>query len=232
LLSLLHAEGINPYNVYRADMLPRPQRFPVFVRPETAHAGAPPPLLHGQAELDRHLETLRENNVPLRGLLVVEYAAEPFAPGFWRRYRTINIGGRIQVARAACAQHWYVAGDGVRLRTNAILREEHAVVAENRFAAELRRVFELAKIEWGRADHATFNGRQIVYGIDTNPTIRASGAQRSTLRAQSAALARTAMVEGLRGINSGDGSPIRVCDRKELLARREHLKEGLYIARP
>src|SRR5262249_39761423 len=42
LLRALAREGINPFDVYRADDAPRPSRFPVFVRRESDH-GQPNP---------------------------------------------------------------------------------------------------------------------------------------------------------------------------------------------
>src|SRR5438128_2559784 len=39
LLANLHSAGINPFTTYRADSLPRPQRFPVFLRREFDHRG-------------------------------------------------------------------------------------------------------------------------------------------------------------------------------------------------
>jgi hypothetical protein len=232
LLRRLYLEGINPYNAYSADMKPRPQRFPVFVRPETEHGGEAPSLLQCQAELDRHLSQLQQNNVPLRGLLVVEYAAEPFAPGAWRRYGTFNIGGRVQMNHMAIQDRWHVSQGTRGFATEDMFKEEHATIAENRFASELRPIFELANIDWGRADHATFNGRQIVYEINTNPAIREPSPQTSPIRDEALAMARAVMAESLWAIDTGDGSVVDFCDMQELSARRAHLRRGLHIRRP
>ena len=231
LLRRLYLKGINPFNVYPADMMARPGRFPVFVRAEAEHGGEPPRLLQDAAELRRHLLALRENSVPLAGLLVVEYAAEPMAPGIWRRFGTFNIGGRLHLNHMAAQDRWHVS-QGVRgLGTEPMFREEYAAIAENRFAAELQPIFELANIEWGRADHATYQGREIVYEINTNPTIREPRPQRSPIRDEALALARAAMAESLWAIDTGDGSRPTLCDSEELAARRRRIGTGAYIRR-
>jgi len=231
LLRRLYMDGINPFNIYPADLMPRPSQFPVFVRAEAQHGGEPPRLLQDQSELRRYLQALRDNNVPLGGLVVVEYAAEPMAPGIWRRFGTFNIGGRVQLNHMAAQDRWHVS-QGVRgLGTEAMFREEHAAIAENRFASVLRPIFELAHIEWGRADHATYQGRQIIYEINTNPTIREPRPQRSPIREEALALARTAMAESLWAIDSGDGSRTDLCDAEEVAARRKRIATGSYIRR-
>jgi hypothetical protein len=232
LLRRLYVEGINPFNAYPADMMPRPERFPVFVRPEEEHGGEPPPLLQDQDELDSHLSELRRNNVPLRGLLVVEYAAEPIAPGIWRRFGTFNIGGRLHMNHTASQDRWHVSQGTRGLATEEMFHDEHAAIAENRFSSELRPIFELARIEYGRADHATFQGRQIVYEINTNPALNEPSPQRSPIRDEALALSRVAIAESLWAIDTGDGSLVDFCDRRELSARREHMRKGRYVGRP
>jgi hypothetical protein len=232
LLRRLYVDGVNPHNVYSADMLPRPEQFPVFVRPEVDHGGEAPPLLQDQAELDRHLLQLQEKGVSLRGLLVVEYAAEPIAPGVWRRFGTINIAGRLHVNHAATQDRWYVSQGVPDLPTEAMYQEERAAIAENRFASDMRPIFDLANIEYGRADHATFKGRQVVYEINTNPTIGRDRPQRSPTRDEAHAMAREQMAQALWAIDTGDGSLTDLCDREELSVSREHIRRGLYVRRP
>ncbi len=77
LLCNLFEEGINPFAVYRADGQPKPAQFPVFVRNESDHNGPMSALIKDQDELDEYLKRLVEGGRPLRGLLVIEYAAEP-----------------------------------------------------------------------------------------------------------------------------------------------------------
>src|SRR5260370_11498548 len=48
LLRALHRRGINPFDVYRAEDRPKPQRFPVFVRGEGPRAGRRPAVIPGR----------------------------------------------------------------------------------------------------------------------------------------------------------------------------------------
>lgn len=77
LLKTLNCVGFNSFNVMRADERPRPARFPVFLRYEDNHRKPASGLLHDQKELDRELAGLRAGGVPLRGILVIEFCAQP-----------------------------------------------------------------------------------------------------------------------------------------------------------
>jgi hypothetical protein len=83
LLTALHNAGVNPFSVYRADTTPRPARFPVFIRSENDHARARSDLFFDLDGLERALREVRAAGMPLRGMLVVEHAAEPYADGLW-----------------------------------------------------------------------------------------------------------------------------------------------------
>ncbi|MGE0725873.1 MAG: hypothetical protein AB7O45_15970, partial [Alphaproteobacteria bacterium] len=159
LLRTLHDRGINPFTAYPADALPRPARFPVFLRDEDSHLIAWDELLPDQAALDARLAALRASGMPLRGLLVIEWAAEPIAPGIWRKYGTFRIGDAILVDSAVIEDRWLVKYGTIGLSTEAMQREEDAVVRGNLLAEAVRPAFALSGIEWGRADHATVGGR-------------------------------------------------------------------------
>lgn len=213
LLRTLHATGFNPYNVYLAVDRPRPQRFPVFLRRENDHWGPVSGLLDSQAALDRWLDQCRKDGGPLRSLLVVEWCAEPIAPGVWRKFGTIRVGDAFSVDHANVADGWMIKGSTKGLASEAMLREERDAVADNRFAAALAPAFETAGIEFGRADHSSFGGREIVYEINTNPVFPPPSAQHSPIREEAKALARRRMAELLWRIDSGGddvNAPVRI----------------------
>ena len=206
LLTALKQAGINPFSAYPADGLPKPDRFPVFVRGGGDHNGAISDLLHDQAQLDGYLQELRQGGRPLRGLLVIEYAAEPVAPGFWRRYSTYRVGAKFYVHGASVARHWVVKrmdeGPGHRY-----FEEELEIVTANRHEESVVRAFDLAGIEWGRADHGIYEGRHVIYEINTNPQIEMRQKQ-SPVRELSRRVCTAHMAALLREIDKGDGSNV------------------------
>ncbi|MCB1502791.1 MAG: hypothetical protein KDK07_23945 [Bauldia sp.] len=202
LLRKLYRRKFNPFNVYPADLRPRPQRFPVFVRSETEHRRVELVLLQDQAALDSQLLALRRKGTPLRDLLVVEFTAEPIAPGAWRRVGTFRIGDNLSVDSIAVQDHWRVS-DGTRgLATDEMFQAEYDALASNALAEAVRPAFDVAEIEYGRADHATYQGREIVFEINTNPTIGAIEGQRKPIREESLRLSRGRMAEHLHAIDT------------------------------
>jgi hypothetical protein len=233
LLRNLHAAGINPFTAYRAEEHPRPSRFPVFVRYEKDHLIPVSDLLPDQAALDAELFALRERGTPLRGLIVIEFASEPIAPGVWRKFGTFRVGDAVLVDHSVAEDRWLVKDGKVGLATDAMFEEERAAVISNRFAEELRPVFEIGDIEWGRADHATFGGREIVYEINTNPEIAPLTPQRSPIRDETLRFGRERMAQQLWRMDFGNGTPVPIAPSEGLMKyRRRSPGLGLPSIRP
>jgi hypothetical protein len=230
LLRKLYRRKINPFNVYPADLRPRPQRFPVFVRSETEHRRIELALLDDQAALDSQLLALRRKGTPLRDLLVVEFAATPIAPGAWRRVGTFRIGDNLSVDSFAVQDHWRVS-DGTRgLASDEMFQAEYDALKSNAVAEPVRLAFELAEIEYGRADHATYEGREIVFEINTNPTIGPIEGQRKPIREEALRVSRTRMAENLRAIDTAETGTLDLPPSPEM--RGLKVVEARTIVRP
>ncbi|MCC7276138.1 MAG: hypothetical protein IT561_25955 [Alphaproteobacteria bacterium] len=226
LLRTLHECGYNPFDVYRADARPRPRRFPVFLRGEDDHVPPRPALIADQPRLDRALETRRASGIPLRGLLVVEFAGEPVAPGLWRKFATFRAGDAVSTHRPLVGDGWVVKGSTSAVPPEAIARENLAAITDNIHAPRLRVAFEIAGIEWGRADHATYRGREIVYEINTNPSIRPFVPEGSPTHDAAIRRSRERLAGHLHAIDTAPGPAIAL-DAGPLLARyRADMRRG------
>ncbi|MGE0718057.1 MAG: hypothetical protein AB7P02_21600 [Alphaproteobacteria bacterium] len=234
LLRSLHRTGFNPFDVHRGDERPQPRRFPVFVRNEADHVAPRPALLHGQAQLDGALARLQGAGVPLRGLLVVEYAGEEIAPGMWRKFATFRAGDGISVSHAYVADSWLVKLPTPGLATEAHHREELAAVAANRPAGRLGEAFAIAGIEWGRADHAVSGGRDIVFEINVNPNVPAMPAEPSPIRRESLLLGRRRLARHLHDIDTpgGPALPFAVGPRLARWRGAMARDRGAFLPRP
>jgi hypothetical protein len=171
LLRALHRTGVNPFNVHRADDHPLPARFPVFIRVEEAHRAPLTGLLATPAEMRAALTGLVADGWPSRLLLVVEFCAEPIAPNLWRKHGTMRIGDQVFFYANVSEDHWAVKYGKLGLATPAMWEQERAVIADARFTNILRPVFDTAGLEYGRADHGTVAGRQVIYEINSNPNL-------------------------------------------------------------
>lgn len=204
LLRKLFRRKLNPFNVYPADLRPRPKKFPVFVRSEAEHQRVFLDLLPDQGALDRKLHSLRRQGWALRHLLVVEFAATPIAPGVWRRTGTFRIGNGLSVDSIAVENHWRVANGTKGLATEAMFQAEADAVRSNALAEAVRPAFEVAEIEYGRCDHTTHEGREVIFEINTNPTISPIEGQRLPIREETLRFSRARMAEMLRAIDTAE----------------------------
>lgn len=210
LLTTLRAAGVNPFSVFRADAAPRPGRFPVFIRSEDDHLKPSADLYFSQQELERALDALRVAGTPLRGMLVVEQAAEAYNDTLWAKWGTWRIGAQTICEHIAVDDVWLVkTGDHAKV-TEAIAQDEHDAVVSNRFVPDLTRVFELAGIEFGRADHATVDGKTVIYEINTNPYLGWFVPDQNPVRRDTQLTARGRIAEALAAIDTRERGWVRL----------------------
>ena len=188
-LRAMREAGLNDFDAYRAEGFPRPRKFPVFVRSEAAHIAPLSALLTNQADLEAALSHLRTTLQPLRGLIVVEYCAEAFAEGIWRRHSTFRIGDVVQFHDIVSERSWNVKYGQRGLVDETTYAEDHEKLLSNFKVGELREAFAIAEIDYGRADFGLIAGRPQVYEINTNPYIRRKRLHESSVRGKSVALA-------------------------------------------
>lgn len=176
LLRALAEAGLNDFDSYPADALPRPKRFPVFLRIASDHAGPIGDLIDDQAELDARLAALADEGVPLTGMLVVEFCGERGIGGLYEKLAFLRVGDRITLSAMLANRHWNVkdVSQSMDFATPETMRYQLAALLEDRFAQSMRAAFDIAGIDYGRADVGFGNGRLQVYEINTNPSIKAS----------------------------------------------------------
>ena len=172
LLRRLHHVDINDFNVYRADELVQPHRWPVFVRMEGSHAYPLTDLLHGPDELRRALQKCIRAGYPRTTLLIIEYAAEPVRPGLFRRLSVFRLGETYLGYTCAHDDNWIVKYGKPAIAPRELYEEEYGFVRDNPFGDALRPAFEFGGIDYGRADFGFVDGKPQIYEINTNPDIR------------------------------------------------------------
>jgi hypothetical protein len=199
LLRNLRVEGINDFDVIRADERRWPEKYPVFVRHEQDH-GRPlsVDLWKNREELEAALERARAQGTPLRGLLVVGYAAAPFDGSWFRKFNTFRVGDAVFAHHVVIEDNWVVKYG----QQNVKFPEEYKVheqkfVLENWHADALRRAFVIAGIEYGRADFGIIGGRVQVYEINTNPHVSADPGSQNPTRRATVAMATKKLCESL-----------------------------------
>lgn len=172
LLTRLNELGINDFRVWRVEDGERPDRFPVFLRTQTAHRGPLTDLLSTEEDVEAAIREALGNGYPLRELILVEYCGEPIADGIFRKRSMFRVGKRFIATVSAHEDCW-----NAKYGTNGIAAAAHYAddlehVRNTTYEEEIGRAFDAAQIEYGRADFAVVRGRVQIYEINTNPFIR------------------------------------------------------------
>lgn len=181
LLRNLYEQGINPINVYRLDEARAPNRYPVFLRRADDHNGPRSELLADQASLDSAVRHVKARGESLDGMIVTEYMDTRGDDGIYRKYAAFLINGEIVPRHLQFSDGWMVKGS-TRQVDPILAEEEKNYILENPHQEELRRIFSVANIDYGRIDYAFHDGKLCVFEINSNPQIVKPGASKSPLR--------------------------------------------------
>ena len=170
LLQALHASGRSRVQAVRATEPIESLRFPVFLREETRHSGNLSPLLHSPGEVRGALRKLAVRGFHRRELLVVEFCDTADTRGVYRKYSAYIVGDRIIPRCLEFGTEWMIKHDPFAYNADRIA-EELEYVASNPHDVQLREVFTLARVQYGRVDYALLDGGLQTWEINLNPTI-------------------------------------------------------------
>jgi hypothetical protein len=232
LLRTLHEAGINRFNVYRGDEARRPARFPVFLR-EQAHHGMPlTDLVHSQDDLDAMIEEVQRLGIPLSSVLVIEYAAEPIRKDWYRKFAAVRVGNAMVALHVIYDGTWLVKYGGKSPMVHEDRLEEAAYIHDNPHQHDLRRVFDLAHIDYGRVDYGIVDGEIQVYEINTNPLISFDVNFVTDIKREAYAFAEAQLLEAVSALDiRGKGTP-KVRPASPLLDWTRRSGRFLYSRRP
>ncbi|MEM9303679.1 MAG: hypothetical protein AAGE01_16285 [Pseudomonadota bacterium] len=188
LLRRLHRAGLNDFDAHRVEACPDELRFPVFLRSEVGHERPLSDLLNDPQDVAAALDAALEAGHPESRLLLIEFRGEPVDGGLYRRIGAYRVGDQIVAAEHVHERHWCVKYGTPGGATTALYEEEFETVTANPYAEELMRRFELAGIDYGRADFAFAGGRIQLFEINTNPEVHPPGEHPIPLRRRSEAI--------------------------------------------
>ncbi|HKT14366.1 MAG TPA: hypothetical protein VJR87_03065 [Allosphingosinicella sp.] len=171
LLRRLQERGINDFNVHRLSDWRQVRRFPVFIRRENVHGRAITGLLPDAAWLGDAVAGLSDSDpADLAEMMIVEFGNAPGADGRYRKYGAFRVGEQIYAQHCYSSDDWWVKFNSATF-TPEQRREHDDYAAANPHRAQLRKMFDVASIEYGRADYCVVDGRVQVFEINTNPSV-------------------------------------------------------------
>lgn len=170
LLAAMSRTGRNDFRAVRASDDITSLRYPVFLRSEWDHGGNISPLLQSPADVRAAILRAISRGHLLRDLLVVEFCSTADAHGQYRKYGAFIVGDRIIPRHMSLTPNWMVKHAGTVFTRESLL-EEQAYVFGNPHHDQLREIFTLAAVDYGRIDYAVKDGRIQVWEINLAPTI-------------------------------------------------------------
>jgi hypothetical protein len=219
LHNALYSAGINHYRSYRVAGMNRPTQYPVFLRGENDHNGAVSGLITDAGSLDVQLEiTLAksERNRASEPTLIVEFCAEPDQNGNYVKYGAFIVGDYIIPIHRIASPHWCTKYGSV---TDEVAKANLEYVQSNPHALELKEIFGIAGVDYGRVDYGFVNGNVQVYEINLNPSLPKGF--HPVLR-ESGLLFRDRFIQALRNIEeNGSGESTHSGMHKVLLTQAQ-----------
>jgi hypothetical protein len=170
LLDTMHRSGRNDFRAVRVTDDWRSLRYPVFVRDSGSHDGALSPLLRTPLDVERAIGQALVQGRQLRRLMVVEFCDTADSTGAYRKYSAFVVGRHIVPRYLSISREWMLKFQGSEF-TPRMAEEERDYVLTNPHETELRDIFALARVDYGRIDYAMKDGRLQTWEINLNPTI-------------------------------------------------------------
>ncbi|WBU58189.1 hypothetical protein [Paracoccus sediminicola] len=165
IMGALKRAGINDFDLLPIDTPPEKLRFPVFLRGISDHDGPKSQLIQNAAELSQAIAAL---DMP-QGYGITEYVDARNADGLHEKRSYMRIGDSLFPSALDTSQHWVCKGEHSDPANVAQPDREIAFLNSDEDREVLRRGFEAAGIDYGRADYAIIDGRPQIFEINTNP---------------------------------------------------------------
>jgi len=199
LLKELAQRGYNDYDAYHYGDWDKVTAFPVFVREGSGHEGPLSGLLNSKEELKEKLDDLAAKpEVRTDDLIIIQYCAEEYREGIFKKYSVYRIGDLMVPSTPVTEDNWTVkyGPEGPLCNEDdfELIVEE---IKEKKFVEEMREVFDIANITYGRIDFSLVNGRPQIYEINTNPMLTFELKHRSKVYQGGIRIARDAFLSAL-----------------------------------
>ncbi|CAD0227956.1 hypothetical protein [Planktothrix agardhii] len=171
LLRTLYEKGWNKFNVYRIIEERKPERFPVFLRGETDHAGSRSLLLETPEDLKKALAVMLESPDSREDKIITEFCDTSDENGRFRKYGAFVVGDRIFHDHLFFSDNWMLKFTDLEEKEMILEERDYMRINPHPLESELKEIAKIARIEYGRIDYSMLNGVPQIWEINTNPHI-------------------------------------------------------------
>ncbi len=224
LIRRLRAEGLSDFRCWLPAHGEMPEVFPCFLRTIASHRGTESAILRTMAEAEAALAASRSRGRPLSDLMFVEFAADqvdgaaaPPEEGHYQKDAAYMVGDRVVRALTVNETGW-MAKRGTRNRGRPEdYARELAEMRDYPLTDTVRRVFDVAGLDFGRVDFGWKGGRMQVFEINTNPSIQFFPEHPSADRRKSESLMRANLADAFAALvpapsDTSDTSEVEIRD--------------------
>ena len=168
-LRAMHRAGINRFNAYLASEQVEPAQFPVFIRRNAMHT----PILSGLIEtpqaLAAELDRLISAGEPPTDLIIIEYAPDEFRPGAFRKMGAFRMADDFFPFANMYEPNWIIDRGAAQVAGPDDHAAEAVHLRDFALRPQIERAFQIAGIEYGRADFGLRDGQAQFFEINFNP---------------------------------------------------------------
>ena len=167
LLQMLWEKGINQFRVFPLDYRGDDICYPAFMRFANQHNPASGLLRNADERRLAAEKLLSSTDGDITQAIIIEFCDTIGADGLYRKYSAFRIGDQIVPGHVLFSPNWITKDSP----PEPLREEERSYLAENPHREELRQIFDLAGITYGRIDYGLRAGKIQVWEINLNPTL-------------------------------------------------------------
>ncbi len=235
LIRALRDRDLIPYTAYGAWEDYSSVRLPAFVRPRDIDTVIPE-LRHSIREIERDIGNAISWGRPAEELVVIEFA-DTSVDGLFTKYAAHRVGDRILARSIDRGTHWVQRRQHSDI-TMALIDEAAEYEESNPWEDQIREIFEIARIEFGRMDFSVVDGRVICWEINTLPSMhrphgvaelpedlraaRLPGRERFAERLRDAFEVLLDQADAIPGVDAPDGGSVAIRHDPGDLAAARH----------
>lgn len=183
LLNKLYHHKVNEFRCFSSNQMPNNIHFPVFARKGKNHFGIMKDLIYSDDDLKKIIESVLSKGYQGNEILITEFVDTSDENQIYRKYSAFLVDEVIIPRHIFFSKKWMIKG--AKLSESFMINEELEYLRTNPHQDELKKIFSLGGINYGRIDYSISNGKIVVWEINSNPMIASSSSLKKPQRKSS-----------------------------------------------
>lgn len=170
LLNKLFKDSVNTFKSYELTDSVYQFRYPVFIRSKSDHDGRKSTLLYSPDEVSSCIQDLLNRGANKDDLIIIEFVdTRDEQLGLYAKYSFFRLSHLVVPRHVIFNQDWEVKFSHVQNAKTIQIEKEF--FSDSPHLCQIKEIFEISGIEYGRIDYSLVDGKIEVWEINTNPTL-------------------------------------------------------------